>query len=137
MKIHEYQAEGILKKYGVAVPRGEMAATREMLLNAGGEDGTGGRGTALSKGPEQQTAAHLAGEGARATRTASKSKAMCFPTRRTPLIRLDPSVAAISAAADFSGSGFDPSQTDSITSPVTRAASPRAMVSTSGSSGMN
>jgi len=29
MKIHEYQAKGILKKYGVAVPRGEMAATRE------------------------------------------------------------------------------------------------------------
>ena len=29
MKIHEYQAKGILKKYGVAVPRGVMAATRE------------------------------------------------------------------------------------------------------------
>jgi succinyl-CoA synthetase beta subunit len=29
MKIHEYQAKGILKKYGVAVPRGQMAATRE------------------------------------------------------------------------------------------------------------
>src|SRR5499425_3866770 len=29
MKIHEYQAKGILKKYGVAVPRGEMAQTRE------------------------------------------------------------------------------------------------------------
>jgi succinyl-CoA synthetase beta subunit len=27
MKIHEYQAKNILKKYGVAVPRGEMAAT--------------------------------------------------------------------------------------------------------------
>jgi succinyl-CoA synthetase beta subunit len=27
MKIHEYQAKGILKKYGVAVPRGEMAET--------------------------------------------------------------------------------------------------------------
>ena len=25
MKIHEYQAKGILRKYGVAVPRGEMA----------------------------------------------------------------------------------------------------------------
>ena len=25
MKIHEYQAKGILKKYGVAVPRGTMA----------------------------------------------------------------------------------------------------------------
>jgi succinyl-CoA synthetase beta subunit len=29
MKIHEYQAKGILTKYGVAVPRGVMAATRE------------------------------------------------------------------------------------------------------------
>jgi succinyl-CoA synthetase beta subunit len=29
MKIHEYQAKGILKKYGVTVPRGAMAETRE------------------------------------------------------------------------------------------------------------
>jgi len=29
MKIHEYQAKAILSKYGVAVPRGEMATTRE------------------------------------------------------------------------------------------------------------
>src|SRR6202171_3650244 len=29
MKIHEYQGKTILKKYGVAVPRGAMAATRE------------------------------------------------------------------------------------------------------------
>jgi succinyl-CoA synthetase beta subunit len=29
MKIHEYQAKAILKKYGVAVPRGEIAETRE------------------------------------------------------------------------------------------------------------
>jgi len=29
MKIHEYQAKGILRKYNVAVPRGEMATTRE------------------------------------------------------------------------------------------------------------
>jgi len=29
MKIHECQGKGILKKYGVAVPRGMMAATRE------------------------------------------------------------------------------------------------------------
>src|ERR1700732_2929895 len=27
MKIHEYQAKNILKKYGVAVPRGEMVTT--------------------------------------------------------------------------------------------------------------
>jgi succinyl-CoA synthetase beta subunit len=42
MKIHEYQGKAILKKYGVAVPRGEMAETREQaeataknLLDAG------------------------------------------------------------------------------------------------------
>ena len=29
MKIHEYQAKGILRKYGVAVPRGTMVTTRE------------------------------------------------------------------------------------------------------------
>jgi succinyl-CoA synthetase beta subunit len=34
MKIHEYQAKGILKKYGVAVPRGETAATREEAVAA-------------------------------------------------------------------------------------------------------
>ena len=66
----------------------------------------------------------------------SRSKTMCLPTRRTPLMRFDSSVATMSLAVDFSGSGFDPSQTDSITSPATRLFSPRAMVSTSGSSGM-
>ena len=34
MKIHEYQAKGILKKYGVAVPRGQMATTREEAIDA-------------------------------------------------------------------------------------------------------
>ena len=34
MKIHEYQAKNILKKYGVAVPRGEMAATVEEVKTA-------------------------------------------------------------------------------------------------------
>src|SRR5438876_2438028 len=29
MKIHEYQAKGILKRYGVAVPQGEMVESRE------------------------------------------------------------------------------------------------------------
>ncbi len=36
------------------------AATVEVLLNAGGEDGTGGGRAALGKGPEQQSAAHFA-----------------------------------------------------------------------------
>src|SRR5437764_1624524 len=34
MKIHEYQAKAILSRYGVAVPRGEMAQTREEAENA-------------------------------------------------------------------------------------------------------
>jgi len=34
MKIHEYQAKAVLKKYGVAVPRGEMATTREDAVAA-------------------------------------------------------------------------------------------------------
>lgn len=34
MKIHEYQAKNILKKYGVAVPRGEMASTPEEATSA-------------------------------------------------------------------------------------------------------
>jgi succinyl-CoA synthetase beta subunit len=34
MKIHEYQAKAILKKYGVAVPRGEMAESREEAESA-------------------------------------------------------------------------------------------------------
>ena len=37
------------------------AAAREVLLNAGGEDGAGGRRTALGKGPAEPAAAHVAG----------------------------------------------------------------------------
>ena len=37
------------------------AAALEMLLNAGGEYGTGGRRAGLSKGPEQQAAVDVAG----------------------------------------------------------------------------
>ena len=68
--------------------------------------------------------------------TRSRSMTMCLPMRRTPVIRECSRVEAISAAGDFSGSGLEPSQSDSITSPFTRLSSPRAMVSTSGSSGM-
>lgn len=34
MKIHEYQAKAILKKYGVSVPRGEMVETRDQAQTA-------------------------------------------------------------------------------------------------------
>jgi succinyl-CoA synthetase beta subunit len=45
MKIHEYQAKAILKKYGVAVPRGEMAENRNQAEAAARglfESGAGG-----------------------------------------------------------------------------------------------
>src|ERR1700723_3031046 len=48
MKIHEYQAKAILKKYGVPVPRGEMAETVQQVeaaaksLFAAGSTGVGG-----------------------------------------------------------------------------------------------
>src|SRR4051794_19168068 len=61
---------------------------------------------------------------------------MCLPARRTSAMRAPSSVRAISRAGDFSGSGLLPTQTLSITSPVTCRDRPRAMVSTSGSSGM-
>src|ERR1700750_1298244 len=34
MKIHEYQGKEILRKFGVTVPRGEMATTREEAVAA-------------------------------------------------------------------------------------------------------
>src|SRR6202161_618287 len=37
MKIHEYQGKGILKKYGVTVPRGTMATSREEADSAAKE----------------------------------------------------------------------------------------------------
>jgi hypothetical protein len=86
-----------------------------------------------------RSARRRAGEGARATSfwSCSRSKTMCLPMRRTAAIRLCSRVAAIAEAGDFRGSFFWPSHTDSTASPVTRLASPRAMVSTSGSSGID
>ena len=78
MKIHEYQAKAILKTYGVAVPRGEMATSREQAeaaaknLFAAGASGVvvkaqihaGGRGKGggvkIAKSVEE--AAELAGK---------------------------------------------------------------------------
>lgn len=78
MKIHEYQAKAILRKYGVAVPRGQMAETQEQAQAAaknlfdGGATGVvvkaqihaGGRGKGggvkLAKSVEE--AAELAGK---------------------------------------------------------------------------
>src|SRR5436190_12466438 len=67
MKIHEYQAKQILARYGVRIPRGEVAYTREEAkaaaekiggtvvgkaqIHAGGR-GKGG-GVKLAKNPEE------------------------------------------------------------------------------------
>ena len=37
MKIHEYQAKAILKKYAVTVPRGSMATSRDEAESVAGE----------------------------------------------------------------------------------------------------
>src|ERR1700742_3647336 len=42
MKIHEYQAKDILAKYGVAVPRGEVANTLDEALDVAKKLFTGG-----------------------------------------------------------------------------------------------
>jgi succinyl-CoA synthetase beta subunit len=75
MKIHEYQAKGVLAKYGVPVPRGEAVFKKEDARGAAQRLGTpvvvvkaqihaGGRGKAggvkLARSPEQ--AAELAGQ---------------------------------------------------------------------------
>jgi succinyl-CoA synthetase beta subunit len=75
MKIHEYQAKAILSRYGVPVPRGEAAFTKEEARAAAQKLGTpivvvkaqihaGGRGKAggvkLARSPDQ--AAELAGQ---------------------------------------------------------------------------
>jgi succinyl-CoA synthetase beta subunit len=46
MKIHEYQGKEILKKYGVAVPQGTMATTRE-AAEAAAKDILGGGATGV------------------------------------------------------------------------------------------
>jgi succinyl-CoA synthetase beta subunit len=78
MKIHEYQAKGILAKYGVAVPRGEMANTRDeafaaakRLLAAGAKGivvkaqihaGGRGKGGGVKLAKTAEEAAELAGK---------------------------------------------------------------------------
>jgi hypothetical protein len=65
----------------------------------------------------------------------SRSNTMCLPARCTRTIRLPSSVAAMTPAGDLSGCGREPIQTDSTVSPAARVSRPRAIVSTSGSSG--
>jgi len=85
MKVHEYQAKSLLAKYGVAVPRGEVAETAEKArdiakrlggpvvvkaqIHAGGR-GKGG-GIRVAKDAEE-AARHAA---SRALRTGATSRA--------------------------------------------------------------
>jgi succinyl-CoA synthetase beta subunit len=78
MKIHEYQGKGILKKYGVSVPRGAMAGSREEaeaiakdLLNSGASGvvvkaqihaGGRGKGGGVKIAKSYDEAADLAGK---------------------------------------------------------------------------
>src|SRR5215467_4624890 len=78
MKIHEYQAKAILKKYGVTVPRGSMATSREEaesvakeLLNSGSTGvvvkaqihaGGRGKGGGVKIAKSVQEAGELAGK---------------------------------------------------------------------------
>ncbi len=66
----------------------------------------------------------------------SRSKTMCLPTRWTRSMRRPGSSFAISWGEDLKGSGFPLNQVVSMRSPRRRSSTPRAMVSTSGSSGM-
>ncbi|HEY6935811.1 MAG TPA: ADP-forming succinate--CoA ligase subunit beta [Terriglobales bacterium] len=81
MKIHEYQAKGILARYGVAVPRGEVATTREQAeaaaqklfeegapgvvvkaqIHAGGRGKGGGVKIAKSAAEAAEIAGHMLG----------------------------------------------------------------------------
>ena len=55
MNIHEYQAKSLLKKFGVAVPRGSVAYTAQEARRAADDTATAGadKGDAglISRGP--------------------------------------------------------------------------------------
>ena len=58
MKIHEYQAKDILERYGVAVPKGEVANTLEEALDVAKRLFTGG-----AKGVVVKAQIHAGGRG--------------------------------------------------------------------------
>src|SRR5580658_593547 len=65
-----------------------------------------------------------------------RSKTICLPTRWTRSMLRPASSLAMSCGDDLNGSGFSLNQVVSMRSPRRRSSTPRAMVSTSGSSGM-
>ncbi len=58
MKIHEYQAKDILERYGVAVPKGEVANTLEEAMDVAKRLFTGG-----AKGVVVKAQIHAGGRG--------------------------------------------------------------------------
>ncbi|HYX69594.1 MAG TPA: ADP-forming succinate--CoA ligase subunit beta [Terriglobales bacterium] len=89
MKIHEYQAKGILAKYGVPVPRGEMAATREEAeaaakkLFAGGAKGVVVKAQIHAGGRGKGGGVKLAKSVEEASELASKILGMTLVTHQT------------------------------------------------------
>jgi succinyl-CoA synthetase beta subunit len=89
MKIHEYQAKEILAKYGVAVPRGKMAATREEAEAAANElFGSGASGVVVKAqihagGRGKGGGVKIAKSAAEAAETASRMLGMKLVTHQT------------------------------------------------------
>ena len=89
MKIHEYQAKAILKKYGVAVPRGEMAETREQAekiakdLLASGASGVVVKAQIHAGGRGKGGGVKIAKSAAEAAEIAGKMLGMTLVTHQT------------------------------------------------------
>ena len=76
MKIHEYQAKDILAKYGVAVPRGEVANTLDEALDVAKKLFANG-----AKGVVVKAQIHAGGRGkgggVKVARTIDRGRAVC------------------------------------------------------------
>jgi succinyl-CoA synthetase beta subunit len=89
MKIHEYQAKGILKKYGVAVPRGEVAESQEQVeaaartLFAGGATGVVVKAQIHAGGRGKGGGVKIAKSAEQASEIASKMLGMTLITHQT------------------------------------------------------
>src|SRR5438105_3610010 len=89
MKIHEYQAKEILAKYGVAVPRGKMVATREEAEAAANElFGSGASGVVVKAqihagGRGKGGGVKIAKSAAEAAETVSRMLGMKLVTHQT------------------------------------------------------
>ena len=89
MKIHEYQAKAILKKYGVAVPRGQMAETREQAEAAAkslfdsGASGVVVKAQIHAGGRGKGGGVKIAKSGAEAAEIAAKMLGMTLSTHQT------------------------------------------------------